>query len=506
MKKKLLSMILTAVFATTSLTAFGAPVFADDEEDYDEINISWLTTMTLDHAATDPIVEAINAITEPEAGVHVNIVFYDPGTYATQIPMEIQANEKLDLLMYTPIPGSGFQSFYRQGQLLNIREYLEEDGQDALEAVGDLIEGTTGADGGIYGVPSNRTLGSTLYAIMRTDVLEELGLKEKAENMTSWTEFEEILKEVVEKTDYAGIGNSDVNGSVLAVSPYYTGDDSFANNRGFDSLGDTNYLIASDGEGHAESYFGSENYRKEVERAQKWYDEGLIYKDAAVSQEYNINLMKTGAVFSVLSAAELGGEEISESTCGFDLTYTKIADSVCGTDATHKFGFAVPICSTDPEAAVRFLNLLYTNSDINNLLGWGLEGRDWVEKDGEADYPDGVTSDNVVYHMSDYLGNQFITLPWAGSGADFREVQKAYQDELVYSPYMGFVADTDEITNEVTACFGIIEQYRKQLASGSSGDWEKNLDEMNSKLEAAGIDKVVECYQTQLDAWLAAQE
>ena len=71
---------------------------------------------------------------------------------------------------------------------------------------------------------------------------------------------------------------------------------------------------------------------------------------------------------------------------------------------------------------------------------------------------------------------------------------------------MGFAADTDDVTNETTACFQIIEQYRKQLASGSSGDWEGTLAEMNEKLQVNGIDKIVDTYQTQLDAWIAEQE
>ncbi len=506
MKKKLLSLLLSSVLAVTSLTAGASAVFAEDEEDYDEINVSWLVTEPLEPAVTDPIVEAINEITEEEIGVHVNMTFYDPGAYATQVPMEIQADGNLDLIMYTPIPGSGFQSFYRQGQLVDITDYLEEYGQGVTEALGTLVDGTKSPDGRIYGVASNRVLGSSLYIIMKTDVLEELGLLEKAENMTSWTEFEEILKEVVDKTDLAGIGNSDVAGSTFAVAPYFLGSDSFAENHGFDTLGDTNYLVAADVEGHVESYFGSEEYAKAVERAQKWYDEGLVYKDAAFSQTYNIHLLKSGTCFSTLSAAELGGEEISEAICGFDLTYVKVADSVCGTDATYKFGFAVPVCAADSEAAVKFLNMLYTNSDIENMLAWGLEGRDWVEKDGEAVYPDGVDSDSCQYHMGDYLnGNQFITIPWEGSGADLREVQQAYQDELIYSPFMGFAADTEAITEAATACFGIIEQYRKQLSSGSSGDWEGVLAEMNGKLEASGIASIVETYQTQLDEWVAEQ-
>ena len=160
MKKKLLSLLLSSALVVTSLTAGASAVFAEDEEDYDEIYVSWLVTAPLTPEVTDPIVEAINEITEEEIGVHVNMTFYDPGAYATQVPMEIQANGDLDLIMYTPIPGSGFQSFYRQGQLMDITDYLDEYGEGVKETLGDLIKGTTSPDGKIYGVASNRDTGS----------------------------------------------------------------------------------------------------------------------------------------------------------------------------------------------------------------------------------------------------------------------------------------------------------------------------------------------------------
>ena len=65
MKKKWLSVLLAASLAVSSFSAMSLPTFADEEEeDYDEINVSWLVTMPLDPSATDPLVEAINEITE----------------------------------------------------------------------------------------------------------------------------------------------------------------------------------------------------------------------------------------------------------------------------------------------------------------------------------------------------------------------------------------------------------------------------------------------------------
>ena len=60
------------------------------------------------------------------------------------------------------------------------------------QLLGDLVLGTT-INGKIYGVTGYRNLACSAYLVMRTDVLEDLGLLEKAQNMTSLSEYEAIL-------------------------------------------------------------------------------------------------------------------------------------------------------------------------------------------------------------------------------------------------------------------------------------------------------------------------
>ena len=62
--------------------------------------------------------------------------------------------------------------------------------------LGDKLKGTS-ANGRVYGVPGNRTYVVSTWVIMRTDVLEDLGLLEKAQNMSSLDEYEEILEAVI---------------------------------------------------------------------------------------------------------------------------------------------------------------------------------------------------------------------------------------------------------------------------------------------------------------------
>lgn len=520
MKKKMVAVLLSAAMAATMMSGCGNSEEAastdntvgqgttesdveEEDEEMAEITVGWMTLMPTDESMTDDVEKAINEITQKEINTSVDILWFDPTSYSTQIPMMIQGNEKLDLMMYTPVPGAGYESFKAQNQLMDISEYIEEYGTGVKDTLGELLDGTSD-DTGIYGAASNRVLATDCYIVMRKDILDQLNLTEKAENMTTWTEYEEILTEVVANTDLAGIGNSDGEGSTLSVSPFAFGSDSFSENYAYDNLGDTYQMIqVSQDDPTVECIYFNEDYKNSLLRAADFYKKGLVFKDAATTSDFADNLIKNNVAFSIICGSEIGVEETKKASTGYELICKKLTPAVIGTSNTYKFGFAVPVCATEPEAAVKFLNMLYTNADIENTLAWGVEGRDWVKAGDEATFPEGVTAETVKYHMSDFLnGNQFITLPWAGNGTDFRDQQKKAEDEAIISKYMGFSFDSTGLENELTACYNVGQQYKKDLNSGSVNDVEATLKEFQDKMTAAGIDKVVSAYQEQLDKWL----
>ena len=98
-----------------------------------------------------------------------------------------------------------------------------------------------------------------------------------------------------------------------------------------------------------------------------------------------------------------------------------------------------------------------------------------------------------------------MVTPWEGDGADIREQQKAENEKVETSKYFGFSVDPSEVTNEITACKNVVDQYKPQLAAGIVSDVDATYKEFISALSAAGMDKIVETYQSQLDAWLAEQ-
>ena len=51
-----------------------------------EIVVGWMSMTPLDESKTDGVEEAINKMTEEKIHTHVDIQWYDPNTYAQQIP------------------------------------------------------------------------------------------------------------------------------------------------------------------------------------------------------------------------------------------------------------------------------------------------------------------------------------------------------------------------------------------------------------------------------------
>jgi putative aldouronate transport system substrate-binding protein len=173
----------------------------------------------------------------------------------------------------------------------------------------------------------------------------------------------------------------------------------------------------------------------------------------------------------------------------------------------RRFVWGVPSFSKEAEAAIKFLNLMYTDARVTDLLNWGIEGRDYVQRsDGPIGYPAGITAQTVPYHSSDFIwGNQFITKIWEGNPSNLSEMRVKENREALPSVLMGFSYDPTPVQNELSSITNVIAQYRPSLTSGTA-DPAVDLPRFLKALDDAGAEKVVAEIQKQLDAWWAAKD
>lgn len=472
-------------------------------EDTEEINVVW-PSMGPIPSGLQAVEDAINEITEAEINTHVTLNMIEIGNYEQQINLMISSNEQIDLMITLPSGTAGLSSMTSQKQLQAIDDLLAEYAPNALAGASDIIGGTQ-LDGATYAFPAYRSMASAIYINMRTDVLEDLGLLEKAQNMTSFAEFEEILAAVDESENWSTLSpivNNDSMGSVLPYSTtvYYA--DSFADITDYDSLGSTYVGVdINDESGNVVNLYATDAYKNNYELVKKWYDSGWVYKDAATSSDMGAELVKANVGFSYIAMTEIGAEASTDTSCGMPMTKVAIHTMPITTSTVAKFTWAVPTSSKAPEAAVTFLEMMYTDSRIANLFAWGIEGVDYeLNEDGVACYIEG--NETPAYHTVEFLNaNGFIVTPWDGADPNLRELQREYMDESPISPYLGFACETTSITNELTAMNNAVAEYGAQIGSGMAD--EATFQAFLDKLEAGDFQNIIDLYQGELTEWMA---
>jgi len=441
---------------------------------------------------SEEVVKKMNEITEKTIGVHADITWAATANYANTANLALSSGEQLDLMTVMPMDPVSFNALIANNQLMDISDIMEEEAPETMAEMGDYLSGMS-VNGKIYGIPCWRNYASAIYLIMRNDVLEQVGMLDKAKNMTKWSEAEEIWKAVKDQTDFAPLGSYRSQAGMMANK------DSFAEAKPWDTLGDVYTLVFTDDQGNVSLTLDNPDFLSMLKEQQRYWDEGLVYKDVLTNQDHVDTLTKAGVVFSSIQTSEMGVETAKKEATGIDETCIEVMKNMVGSSYVNKFGMAVPVTAQEPEAAVRWVNAVWTNPELENLLVWGVEGSDYINKDGVAAYPS-AEAENSVYHNADFVyGNYFNALPWEGNDVDFRQQAMDYLKSATISPLMGFTPNTSELTNTMTAISTVYQKYYKQVLFGAASD--EDIDNYRSELKTAGIDEYINTLQKQLTEW-----
>ena len=165
--------------------------------------------------------------------------------------------------------------------------------------------------------------------------------------------------------------------------------------------------------------------------------------------------------------------------------------------------WAVPQFAENPQKSVELLNLLYSDKDLVNLIDWGIEGKHYVKTDtGVIDYPQGVDANTTGYALNSgfQFGNQFLSYIWKGDSPDLWKEMDSFNKDAKASKALGFLFDSSSVKTEVAAVSNAINQFKGALEDGLV-DPKTELPKFQEKLKAAGIDKIIEEKQKQLDKW-----
>lgn len=477
-----------------------------DEEELTEVNM-WMPDMGSGGAygsKWDIVEAAINEYTIENLNIQVNFTWVAIADLPTQFSLASANNENVDIVVTTPVQAGAFLTYYANGACLDIAPYLAEYGTGIIELMDDLqlLNAFTMSDGGIYGLPSFRTLNTNLYFVYRTDMLEKVGWGDKFYEMQTWTDFEELLQALTDEGSMYAIGG---RGGFGFGGGYFFGEENVYDSYLYDTLGDSSQFIYTTQTGEASNLFENEDTVNWLKRFVTWKDAGYTYPDSAFTQELSESLIATNNFAGYVVSSEFGVEINKSQSCSNEMSCLEIVPGMLSTASCNKFAVMVPSTSANPAMAVKLLNAFYTTPELMNMIDWGVEGETYViNDDGTAGYPEGTDSSNCGYHILDFVfGNQFLTTPWQGSqgGADFRKLAQENFLACSSSAYMGLTVDVSAVDSLVAVLVAIREEYVPQLYTGHYSD--SLYNEFMTKLDAAGMDDYVAHFQAAIDGFMA---
>ena len=444
--------------------------------------------------------EAINEITREKIGVEVELMPIAIWDYSSQVSLALQGGEKVDILQSL----GDFNNAISTGMTLDLTDMMDTYAAETKELIGVDWLAATSKDGRIYGIPTYKPIALTAMIIYRQDIADELGIDMSQVNQVS--DLTPILEQVKDAypdmTPLAAVNTGNI-GLITTVQNIDYLTDSYFTPKG----------VLIDNDPTVVDFYASEEFANITSLARTWYNNDLVMKDAATTTSTASELMASGNYFGYIAAYSYPEEDTAASlesqTGGYDLGAKMIGDAFLDTTSINALTWMVSSTSDVPEAALKFLNLTFTDKDIANLIIYGLEGRDYVMKeDGTVNYPEGQDASTVPYTAQlscGTLGNFFIMYPMEGTNIESLAWELEQNKNAELSIAMGFVFDNSNVVTEYTAVTNVIDQFLPGLICGSV-DPETEIPVFLQRLEEAGLGEIIAEKQAQLDAWFAAND
>lgn len=440
--------------------------------------------------------EAINAITIPKINATVKLHPFSLTDYWQQVTLLLQSGEGLDV--YHSL--GDLPQRVSRNEFVDITSMIDQYAPEAKAVVGDAFLKTAMLNGKLYGIPTYKGVALAPNLVYRTDIMEEIGVDPAS--IKSVYDLTSVFAKV--KAKYP---------DMIPLVPVHTGDIGLVTTLyGVDFLGD-DYLrpvaVLIGNDMHVVNFYETQTFKDLITLAREWYEKGYVLKDAATTTSNVLEFMSAGKAFSYIAgyAGTQAYTQISAQS-GQPIGMVRLGQPYLSTSSVNALTWGVSTISKHPDVALKFINLLFTDKDVINLVIYGIEGRDYVKVDADhVRYPEGQDASTVPYTAQlscGIVGNQFIQYQMEGTDMADLQLMEYENKNSAMSPAMGFTFDSSSVANEYSAVTNVIGQYLPGLITGSMDPAE--LPNFIAKLKEAGIDRIVAAKQQQLDQWLSTQK
>lgn len=383
-----------------------------------------------------------------------------------------------------------YLNYASSGLFVDITDMLETYAPNAKKVLGPSVIKGASVNGRLYALPSN-TNTTTQYGIVYN---QKLATKyninmSKVKNLK---DLEPILKVIKSKEK-----------SVTPFKPYGTGT---VSNVLF-SLPIERFaklynipvsVLKSDNSLTAVNDISTPQAKNLFVLMNSWNRSGLISKNV---NRYDSSDINTGKVFSFFDEViPSKAYDLSKQT-GITFNKIDIDSPYRTTESCLDTMQAISYTSENPERALMFLDLLYCDKYVNNLINFGIEKIHYTKKGANSISLTSKGQLDYYVSMPWMFGDQKLAYIADGYDPAASDTIAKYNTSSKNSPLLGFsYTKPPDLINTVSSVSYCYSTYIHGLICGSS-DPQTTLPKFIKELQACGINKIINDVQRQIDSF-----
>lgn len=386
-----------------------------------------------------------------------------------------------------------FSSLAQRGAFKALDELWPAYAPDNYAKASDTAKQQATVNGSIYCVPTLLSTYNTYATIYRTDIMEGTDWNGKMETLEDVEAYCDIVKAnhpELEPLDIYSSGSEwyyhifmPMNGMYLLSKnvPFLY----------FDPMEDTPVLTTA---------YEYEKTPEFLEMMARWNEKGFFSKSALADTDSTKTLNGKAAV-KIHNIDTYSDLCLAHPEWGFDCT--PITPDVAHLPYTQDC-MVISNTSKHPERALAFWNLLTTDQEVYDAYFYGVLDTTYTLNDKEQ-YK---ITDTDTYMTGAMWAARTTGLNRNADGVPekYDEMKAEFESKIEEGKgnekYAGFIFDTSSIETEFANCTNVQQQYWWPLELGYT-DAETGLAEYQSRMQDAGIEKVREEMQRQLDEYIA---
>lgn len=425
--------------------------------------------------------DEINKYIEPKIGATVEMKMLDWGEYSDKMKIIIGSGEAYDIA-FTSSWANDYFANAKKGAFYELDKLLDEKGQGIKSVLNPAFLEGTKVSGHNYGLPTNKELPQQRVFRFNKTFLDKYNLD--VSQVKTIQDLEPILKAFKEKEP--------------AIPPIPS---KIAEFLPFDlPIPDLPFIGTPLGstDGKLINVWDTPEAMSYLQTMHKYYNAGYLPKDVATQKDAG-DYFKTGNWLVDVADSQPYADNLWSGDAGYEVLSVPMHDPIAFNWSVAGALQAINAKSKHPEKAMEFLNLLYTDPYLINLVDFGIENVHYKKtgdntKDAIPDSGYGFPAFSVGNLMNTYLNTK--------DPADKWEKFKTFNDSATSAPLLGYQVDTTNISTEIANLKNTKDATYNALFSGTL-DPVENIPKINQKLKDNGLDKVLAELQQQVDAWKA---